>query len=334
MAKSRVYNKIYNEDDWNAVLKENKNIMQDYLDEYTQQKKKKSTISQYKNDIRIIMIYILKNCENKCIFQLVKKDFRRFSIWLSEELHLSNARSNRLMSACRSLLTYCENDDDYEYDTNVAKKVKGLPKEPVKTDEDSFFMSFDQIMKVRQELINRGELQLAVLHMISFDSAARRNELAQVKKQGLLDGNKTNIVIGKRGKQFPLCYLNDTKELIKQYLDERGEDKVDSLWIIGSGENKREASYDNLYEFVLRIRKIFSEIEGRELNIFPHSYRHSRTEVLLQGEDLRIVDSSTGLPRKFTLEQVQKILHHSDPKTTQSYSKDHTEEEIDAMLGI
>jgi integrase/recombinase XerD len=334
VAKERVYNRIYNIDDWNNVLKENKNIMQDFIDEYKQQKKKPSTISQYQNDIRIIMIYILKHCDNKCIFTLVKKDFRRLSLWLSEDLGLSSARSNRLMSACRSMLTYCENDDDYDYESNVSKKVKGLPKQAVKTDMDEFFMSFEQIMKIREELLNRGELQLAVLHMLLFDSAGRRNEAAQVKKQGLINSNKTNIVIGKRGKMFPLCYLNDTKELIKQYLDQRGEDDIESLWVIGKGELKREATYDNLYEMVLRIRKVFSELEGREINIFPHSYRHSRTECLLQGEDTRIIDPQTGLPRVFTLEQVQKILHHADPKTTQSYSKDHTEEQIDQLLGI
>lgn len=332
--KQRPYNRIFSEEDWSLVLKENKNIMTDFLDEYRQQKKKKSTIDQYSNDIRILMIYVLKHCENRCVFELNKKDFRRLSLWLSDDLKLSNARVNRLMSACRSLLTFCENDDDYDYEINAAKKVKGLPKEAVRTNEDDFFMSYSLVMKLREELIRRGELQLAVLHMLLFDSAGRRNEAAQVKKYGLLDGNKTNQVIGKRGKVFPLAYLNDTKELIGQYLEQRGEDSIDSLWVIGSGEYKREASYENLYDWVMRIRRILCEMEGKELNIFPHSYRHSRTECLLQGEDERIIDPSTGLPRKFTLEQVQKLLHHSDPKTTQSYSKDHSEEEIDAMLGL
>jgi hypothetical protein len=53
---------------------------------------------------------------------------------------------------------------------------------------------------------------------------------------------------------------------------------------------------------------------------------------MLQGLDPRIIDKLTGLPKKFTLEQVQVFLHHSDPKTTLDYSKDHTEEIIDNMF--
>lgn len=332
--RGKIYNKIYTDADWQEVNPENKNIIKDYLEEYKQRKMKSSTLAQYNNDLRIVLIYIKKFCDNKCIFDLGKKDFRRLSLWLTEDLQVSNARSNRLMSCVRSLLTYCEDDDEYDYDNNVAKKVKGLPKEAVKVNEDDFFMTFDQIMKVREELINRGELQLATLHMILFDSGARRNEVNQVKKHGLLDGNKTNLVIGKRGKQFPLVYLNDTKELIKEYLEKRGEDDIDSLWIVGEGENKRAASYEMIYERVLKISKILSKIEGRNIQIFPHSFRHSRCECLLQGLDTRIIDPNTNKPKKFSLEEVQLFLHHSDPKTTQSYAKDHSEEMIDNMFNL
>ena len=329
-----VYNNFFTEEIWSVVNSENKELVDDYLMELKQNKKADTTIKQYKNDLRIILIFIYNFLENKSILELNKKDFRRFSLWLTEEKKLSAARHNRLMSAIRSLLTYAENDDDYNYDNNVAKKVRGLPKDPIRIDNDVFFMSFDQIMKIRQELIKRGELQLVVLHMLMFDSGARRNEIAQVKKHGLLDGNKTNVVVGKRNKKFPLVYLDDTKELIRLYLEDRGEDDIDSLWIIGNKNNLRAAMYENLYDWVLRIRKIYSEIEGRNIDIFPHSFRHSRTESLLMGEDTRIIDKNTRLPKKFTLEQVQVFLHHENPSTTQGYSKDHSEDMIDEMFDI
>lgn len=332
MSKPRVYNRIYTEEEYKLVNPENLDIIQDFLEEYQQRKMKKTTLDQYANDLRIVALFVKRFCDNRSLLELTKRDFRKFSIWLSNDLQLSNARTNRIMSACRSMLTYIEDSDEYNYLTNVAKKVKGLPKEPVRLVEDDFFMSFEQIMKVRQKLLEMGELQLCVLHMILFDSGARRNEVAQVKKQGLLDGNKTNLVVGKRGKAFPLVYLDDTKELIKQWLEERGEDDIDSLWVIGNKGNRREASYEVLYEWVMKIRKVLSDLEGREINIFPHSYRHSRTECMLQGLDLRIIDKTTGLPKKFSLEQVQTFLHHSDPKTTLDYSKDHTEEIINNMF--
>ena len=330
---SRVYNRIYTDEEYSHVNIENKDIVQDFLEEYQQRKMKASTIKQYENDLRIINIFVKRFCGNRNLLELGKKDFRKLSIWLSDDLKMSNARVNRVMSCCRSMLSYIEDSDEYEYDINQAQKIKGLPKEPVRIDEDSFFMNFDRIIKVKNKLLEMGEIQLALLHMMMFDSGARRNEIAQIKKHNLLNGNKTNIVVGKRGKMFPLVYLDDTKELIRLWLDKRGEDEIESLWIVGNGDKKREASYEIIYDWVLRIREVLSEIEGRQINIFPHSYRHSRCECLLQGEDKRILDKD-GIPKKFSLEQVQVYLHHSDPKTTLDYSKDHTDEIIDEMFGL
>lgn len=332
--RGRVYNRTYSEAEWAEVSQENKDMMDDFLEEYRQRKMKKSTIEGYFQDLRIVLIYIKRFCNNKCIFDLGKKDFRRLSIWLNEDLQLSSARTNRMMSATRSLLNYCENDDEYDYDNNIAKKVHGLPKEPVKTDEEDFFMSYEQIMKLREELIKKDKLQLAVLHMLLYDSGGRRNEVYQIKKQDLLEGNKTNTVVGKRGKVFPLVFLNDTRELVRQYLEERGEDNFDSLWVTGKGEDMREVTYGALYDRVVGISELLSKLEDKEINIFPHSYRHTRCEHLLQGLDKRIIDPATGEPKKFSLEEVQLFLHHSDPKTTQGYSKDHSEEMIDNMFNF
>jgi integrase/recombinase XerD len=334
MARGRVYNNIFNEEEWKLVNSENKLMIEDFLEEYKQRKIKESTIKQYFNDLRIVMMYIYRKLGNRPITELNKKDFRRFSLYLSDELSVSNARANRLMSAVRSLLTYIEDDDDYEYDNNIAKKVKGLPKDPVRTNEDDFFLSFNQVMRLREELIQRDRLQDAVLLMLSFDSGGRRNEVFQVLKTGILESNRTNIVIGKRGKKFSLVYLDDTKELIKQYLEQRGEDNIESLWIIGSDNNKKALTSSNvLYDRVVSMSKILSEIEGKQISFFPHSLRHSRIECLLQGEDLRLLDEN-GKPKRFPLEQVQKFANHSDPKTTQSYSKDHTDEEVNGMFGF
>lgn len=334
MARGTVYNRVFNKEDWNLVNIENKDIMEDFLEEYKQKKIKESTLKQYHNDLRIVMIYILKELKNKCILELNKKDFRRFNLWLQDK-GMSSSRVNRLMSSTRSMLTYIEEDDDYDYDSNIAKKIKGLPKQAVRTNEDNFFLSYKQVMDVRAKLIEMGKLQWAVLWMLFYDSGARRTEVFQATKVGILEGNKTNIVIGKRGKTFPLVFLNDTKELIKQYLEERGEDDIDSLWIKGTGKNKVAITDSTaLYTRMVSISEILSVMDDKEIELFCHSMRHTRCEHLLQGMDERLIDKATGEPRKFTLEEVQVFLHHSDPKTTQGYAKDHSDDVIDNMFDI
>lgn len=334
MPRGRIYNNFYTEELWAQVNKENKRILDDFLSEYKQRKKSKGTISGYKNDLRIVLIYILKELENKSILNLNKKDFRGLSLYFTEECNMSPARTNRLKSAINSMLTFCEEDDDYDYEINYAKKVKGIPRERVKDDEDDFFFTYEEFITVRQILIDEGKLQHAVLWSLGFDSAGRKNELFQVNKQGLLNGNKTNIVIGKRGKKFPLVYLDDTRELIRQYLEMRGEDDIESLWIKGSGESKAPISDSSvLYDRICSISKILSTLRGEECHIFTHTMRHSRLECLAQGTDSRLLDEN-GNPRKYPLEQVQVFAHHSDVSTTQSYLKDHSEDTINEMFDI
>lgn len=334
LARSRgVYNRVYTPELWEQVNPENKAILEDFLAEYRQQKKANSTIEAYFQDGRFILIYVLLHHKNKSILEMSKKDFRNMSIWLSEDCNMSANRVNRLKATVNSMLTYCEEDDEYNYDVNYAKKVKGLPRERVKTNDDDFFFTFKEFIAVRDKLVEMGDLQTAVLWSLSYDSAGRRNEIYQVKKTGLLDGNKTNIVKGKRGKTFPLVYLNDTKELIRQYLEERGDDDIESLWINGHGKNKVGVTKDALYNRILKCSKILSEIRGEEVNIFPHSIRHSRLECLSTGQDERLKNPD-GTNKVFDLDHVRVVAHHTDVGTTQGYLKNKDEDVINDMFGF
>ena len=333
MSRSRgIYNRIYTDEKWEQVNFENKEILEDFLTECRQQKKSKGTIYGYWQDLRIVLILIMENFDNKYILDMTKKDFRRLNIWLDES-GMSPARCNRIHSATNSMLTFCEEDDDYEYDINLSKKVRGVPREKVKTNENDFFFTFEEFIKVRDILMERGEYQIATMWSLAFDSGARRNEVYQVEKHGLLDGNKTNVVRGKRGKLFPLVYLDDTKEIIRKYLEWRGEDDVDSLWVIGRGENAEKASSMSLYNWTVRCSVILSEIRGETANIFFHSFRHSRIECLIKGQDDRLKDEN-GDNKKFTLEQVMTLAHHESSDTTKSYCRSNDEDIINDMFGF
>ena len=333
MNRNNVYTKVYTPEKWKKVNQNNKDIIDDFLTEYRQQKKSENTIKQYFNDLRLIAIKIMEDFDNKSFLEMTKKDFRKLNLDF-DEMGMSPARCNRLHSSINSLLTFVENDDDYDYEINQSKKVKGVPNIKVRTNEDDFFFTFEEFIKVRDILIKNGDLQNAVLWSLAFDSGGRRSEVFQVAKYGLLDGNKTNIVIGKRGKKFPLVYLNDTKELIRKYLEQRGDDEIDSLWIVGEGENKKPATKDCLYDRVAnKINKILSEVRGEETNIFFHTLRHSRIECLQQGTDERLKDEN-GNNKKYPIEQIQIFVHHSDLSTTAGYLKNHDEDTINEMFGI
>lgn len=336
MAKSkrgRVYNSFFDEGKWKLVHPENKSIMEDYLLELKQRQMKDSTIKQYRNDWRILFIVIYDMFGNKSALELSKKDFRRISLFFKENKDMSNARVNRLMSATRSLLSYVEDDDDYDYDLNAAGKVKGLPKEPVR---DIVFLTNEQIFQIKDILMEKEEYQKLVLLFLAYDSAGRKNELAQVKKAGFYDEtiSITNQVIGKRGKKFNLVYFSETKNAVRLYLEQRGEDDIDSLWILGKEENKREADSDNLYEWIIQINKMYIEKYGVDLGFNVHSLRHSSLENMSEGVATHYVCGEVGKPNGFNLTELQMHANHSDVSTTQSYLIDKTDEQKLTMFGI
>jgi len=326
-----IYNNFFDKEIWKEVNQDNKDLLKDYILELRQNKKSLGTIYQYEKDTMGLFVYIYRCLNNRSILELTKKDFRGYSLYLTGECNVSNARHNRLLSSMRSLLTFAENEDDYDYDNNVSKKVKGLEKEPVR---EIFFLTDDQVIRLKNELIKRELYQYATILMLAYDSAGRKAELAGVKKQSFYDPEKsnTNKVMGKRRKIFSLVYFSGTKECAKLYLNQRGEDNIDSMWTIGKGEHKREADKDNIYDWFMNIRDIFTEIEGKETEFNVHSMRHSSLQNLSDGS--HYIAKELGMTSGFPIEKLKLIANHNDISTTSHYLKDNSVDELAEMFNI
>ena len=323
------YNRIYNDSDWELVNRENKDIMEDFLLEYKSRKKKESTLKQYRNDLRIILIYILKNCDNKSITDLSKKDFRRLSLWFSDDLEVSNARTNRLMSCVRSLLTFVEDEDEYDYDNNVAKKVRGLEKEPVR---EIVFLTNEEVEALRDKFMKEERYKDAMLISLLYDSAARKNEVSQVEKFSFIEGkDATNIVVGKRGKKFPLIYFDWSKEAFEKYIEQRGEDDIPNLFILGLNEDKRPAKAENIYDWVISWRKDFLCIFNKKKDFNVHSFRHSALECYSTGSHYYC--KKLGI-EQIPLEKLKLIANHNSVETTAGYLQDKSTEVLEELFGI
>lgn len=322
-----MYNKIFDEEKWKQVNQENKTIMEDFLLEYKARKMKESTLKQYKNDCRIILLFVLDNCDNRPLTELRKKDFRNLSLWLSDTLEVSNARTNRLMSCCRSMLTYVEEDDDYDYDNNLAAKVKGLPKEHVR---DIVFLDDSVILELVDKLMEKKDYKKATLVALLYDCGSRKNEIAQVEKESFYDESKnlTNKLIGKRGKIYRAVYHSLTKKCVKKYLEERGKDNVKELFITEGGFPARA---EVLYDWIISLRPIVEEITGKESKITVHTFRHSFIQNLSDGTHYLCREQNLG---KVPLDKIKLLVNHSDISTTDSYRKDTSLEEIGELFGI
>ncbi|MGL5715726.1 MAG: tyrosine-type recombinase/integrase [Paraclostridium sp.] len=322
------YNRVFTKKKWEQVNKYNKELMEDYLMELRAQKKSEGTRKQYMNDLRIIFIYILENEDNKPIHKLKKKQYRNMMLHFQER-ELSNARINRIFSALRSMLEFGSLEEEYEDDLeiNYASKVKGLAKSATR---DIVFLTDEEVEYIYNRLIEKKRYQQALFIALMYDSAGRRNECYQVTKDSITeDGNFTNLVIGKRGKSFRLLYNDRTREAHKLYMNRRGEDNLDTLWITKSNGNKVPASYETLYAWVVAWRKILAEkFEYKEFN--PHSFRHSCADNLENGTHY----VSVKLGRKFEIFQIQKLMNHDSIETTMSYLQDKSQDELLKAFGL
>lgn len=329
MARTRANTEqVFSSEKWKLVNNENKLLLEDFLTELRSNKKSEGTIKQYRADIRLVFCYLLTDMSNKYILELNKKDFRRINLWMLDR-GVSNARANRLMSAIRSMLDFAEEDDDYDFDINYAKKVKGLSKEPVR---EIIFITDEQVYKLRERLREMKKYQWMCLLDLAYDSAGRKNELYQVEKHGLLDKNVTNVVVGKRAKKFKLMYFDRTKESLKLWLDQRGDDDIDCLWVKQIGNVNYEITNNCLYDWFVEMSKILSDVEGKEIEFSTHSFRHSSLDNLSQGT--HYICSKLGKDKGFDISELKLLANHSDISTTMSYLKNRDDELLSAAFGV
>lgn len=317
------YNRLFTEEKWELVNKENKLIMDDFLEEYRSQRKKESTLKQYYYDIRFILIYILDNCNNKIITELNKKDFRRLVLWGTDN-KMSSARVNRLKSSVGSLLEYCENEDDYDYDINQMKKIKGLQRERV---TETTFLTDEQIHKISNKLIENEDYLSNALLWFAYDTGARVNEISQIKIPKDKSQVIMNEIVAKRGKKYKPILLDKSKEAIWLYIEKyRPQTDSELLWI---GKAKNELDVKAIYYRFVKMGDILTLIENDDIEINPHDFRHSFINNLKDGT--HYICKKIG---KLSLEQIQKIVRHSDIGTTQSYCKDTTDDDVLSALQI
>lgn len=322
-------NNLYSNEVYEKVNKESKLVLEDYILELKAKGRAVTTIEQYVFDIRMYLCYIYENANNKSILELKKRDFRNFFLML-QETGKSSARINRVQSSLRNLLEFVVDDEDeYEdYYQNPMKKIKSIEKNPTR---EIIFLEDKEIDYLLNYLIEHNKIQKALYVSLSYDSAGRRNEIVQVEKYSFLDDEKstTNEVVGKRSKKFTLMYSNRTKEIAKKWLEERGEDDIDSLWVSYYNGEARPLRYETLYAWAISFRSILESEYDKDLPLNPHSFRHSSLENYENGthHTLKYLGED-----RLDINTLRILANHNDISITQSYLKDKDSEVLNDLF--
>lgn len=312
----------------NKVSADNKLLLEDYVMELKSRGLSEKTIYQYQSDIKAFYCWLALNMDSKYILDLKKRDFRRFFLKMNDN-GTSSARINRFQSSIRNLLNFAvEDDDEYDYEINAMSSIKGMKGESVR---EIVFLTDDQVNILLDYLLKNERYQQALYVSLSYDSAARRNEILQVEKNNFLESAFTNEVVGKRGKKFRLYYFERTKDIAKKYFKERGNDNVNSLWVVGNGNEATARSYESLYSWAIGFRRILFDETGEEINLNPHSFRHSSLTNYENGSHSSLkYFGKKNLPIKI----LKVLANHESIDTTQSYLPDKDEELLMGALGL
>lgn len=326
MSRKTVYhNGVASEEKWNLVLKENKDLLKDFLDYCEASNKSPQTKYQYEQQLRIFFVFVYEQCANKFFIDLKKRDMIKFANWMVNTMQASPNRVSSLKSAISSLSKYVEKvlDDDYPTFRNLTSVIEIGGKQPVR--EKNVFDEKD-IQICLEKLIECKKYQMACCLSLMFNSGARISEVVQFT---INDFN--NIALhseefgdiaeshtmrtkgkGKLGKQISrFVFMQNFKQYLDKYMEWRTENGVknESLFVTYRNGSWEAAKQSQIRSWFTKIEKIM----GRNIN--PHALRHAALTFLKrQG----VPDSV--LQKFFKWENISMVEVYSDITDTEELS--------------
>lgn len=288
MARKTVYNKIFNEEDWEKVNPKNKQLFEEWKTYLISVGKSEGTIKQYYNDLRILAIFLLKHCNNKFIVDLNKRDIIAFQGYCLNQWGHSSNRVRRLRACLSSLSNYIENilDDLYPDFRNIVGKIEAPDKKLVRK---KTVLTDEQVEHVLKTLVDSKQYQKACAFALAANSGARLSELLRFKVHYFNEENlianayyKTpeKIRIKGRGRDGYEKYKYVLKSGFKEYLDlwlkerERLEINNKELFVTRRNGEWIPAQQSTLQSWANQFSKILGE------PFYFHSLRHYLTTKL------------------------------------------------------
>ena len=313
MGRKTEQHKYFTEEKWIKVNEVNRTLTDEFMDYLTASGKSKETIKVYYNNLQIFFVWVLENLNDKSVVEINKKDIMKWQNFMVK-LSLSSSRIRIMRSSVSSLCNYIENmcDDEYPDFRNIVNKVLAPKLQYIR---EKTFITEDEFNIIKDELIKNNDWQKVVYLCISYDSACRRGEAFRILKNIDFENNKTNVVVGKGGKIFSLYFDDNTKEYIKKWLEIRGNDDCDKLFVVKKDGKVSEAKYATLYNWCNVFTDILKEKTGSNKVVYPHSLRGSRLTTLHYEKNVAV-------------NVLQEFAHHSDPSTTLNHYIEKRENDV------
>lgn len=319
MTRKTVYNhNLVTQEKWDLVNKENKDLLEEFLDYKRNTGKSEETLYQYKSQLKIFFVWLVENAKNKEFVNITKRDLIKFQGYCLNTLGHSPNRVKAIRSAISSLSIFIEDilDEDYPDFRNIVNRIEPPSKATVR---QKTVLSFEKCLEVCNKLYDEGKYQLSAFLAVAIHSGMRKQELTRLLYKDFTE-NKTIIfnsfyktspikLKGDRHKKDNKLVWNKCDKYLNKWLEYRIENNIECEYLFC---RKTEKGYEKMLvstanSFISSLNNYFDE------HVYAHSFRHLFSTHLLR----------SGVPA----EVVQMLLSHNDVSTTLNFYDDREKDE-------
>lgn len=279
MGRSTKQNNITSAELLSQVNPKNLKLEREFLRYMRSLKRSEGTISGYENDLHILWVYLLKECDNAFFVDLKIRDFVNFQGYLLEDNGNSPARVRRIKASISSLSNAIEllYADEYPNFRNLIRKIESPVNEPVR---EKTILTQEQVDRLLDELTGRGEYEKACAFALAAYSGRRKAELFRFK---VSDFAEDHVVYGSLYRSDPIqtkgrsggkkisCYVlkKQFTPYLEAWMDYRREHGIASEWLFPDPVDPTQHRSHNVMN---SWSKTASSILG--VDCYPHAFRH------------------------------------------------------------
>lgn len=309
-------------DEWQECNEWNRMIVEEFLQ---QQHLSDHTLKQYTSGLRIFVRWVKQFAMNKSIYELKPRDALKYQNYLLQQGLSANAVSFK-RSSVSTLSNYIElyYNDDFPLFRNIYSKAIPSPAKSLVREKN--VITIDDLKLVADTLEAEGEYQMLAYFLLSYNTGARRAEIAQMKKEFFnapkvkgKDYYMTPEIRGKGkgkvGKKIKLVYDEKTRQAVLKWLEVRGED--DNPFVFVRKYKNGSVKELNPDAFNAWFTSKFNKILPYTLT--PHALRRSRATHLVveEGKDIN---------------SAKVLLNHNSTETTSIYVMKNDSDELDDIF--
>ncbi len=262
---------------------------EEYLDMYLQAKTveglSERTISYYKSSISHLLRVITNPVRSITTEQI--------RLYLSDYQKINNCGKTTIDNIRRNISSFFSwlEEEDHILKSPVRRIHKIKSKTPVKE-----VITDEEIERIRDGCT--ASRDVAIIELL-YSTGMRVGELVQLDRRSIDFAERECVVFGKGGKERKVYFDARTKLHLQEYLEQRIDDNP-ALFVT------LDAPYDRLHisGVEIRLRQLGKRLDLH--NLHPHKFRRTMAT--------RAIDK--GMP----IEQVQKLLGHSQIDTTMQYA--------------